>query len=253
MWQTIENEWLDPALNKGPFVLSHGDLGPQNILVDKDFNIAGILDWEWSSVVPVQCLTPIEWIDNGSYLSYLPADTLRGYHRHVERFTQLVEKQEVARYGEGNTLLADLWKERSTKTHMIFLPVFCSTKGPIGQWGELSIREDAWQKCLAEDAKMVTQDRSHEHPLTKNHTFDITKVDSCGWCEFEFGYRIKSLGKDVRDSFWGKGQESEEYLKKRLQFLNSGPKTFRGQKHAIQLAQIIDFPFEGDPAMNPDK
>jgi hypothetical protein len=38
----------------GPFILMHGDLNQQNILVDNDYNITGIIDWEWSTTVPFQ-------------------------------------------------------------------------------------------------------------------------------------------------------------------------------------------------------
>ena len=32
----------------------HGDLNPQNILIDDDYNICGVIDWEWSTTIPFQ-------------------------------------------------------------------------------------------------------------------------------------------------------------------------------------------------------
>jgi Phosphotransferase enzyme family len=43
----------------GPFVLMHGDLTQQNILVDEDYNISGIVDWEWSATVPIHLFLAI--------------------------------------------------------------------------------------------------------------------------------------------------------------------------------------------------
>ena len=37
----------------------HGDLTKQNILVDQNYNISGVIDWEWSILLPLQLfLTP---------------------------------------------------------------------------------------------------------------------------------------------------------------------------------------------------
>ena len=54
----VTESWLDPALDCGPFVLMHGDLDIQNLLWDDDLNLVAVLDWEWSSVIPLQFLVP---------------------------------------------------------------------------------------------------------------------------------------------------------------------------------------------------
>lgn len=41
-----------------------------NLLFDKDYNLAGIVDWEWSRVVPLQFMTPPIWL-NGSQLDFV--------------------------------------------------------------------------------------------------------------------------------------------------------------------------------------
>ncbi|KAE8353701.1 kinase-like domain-containing protein [Aspergillus coremiiformis] len=45
---------LLPELNKAPFAMDHGDLSPQNILIDAQHNITGIIDWGFSAKVPFQ-------------------------------------------------------------------------------------------------------------------------------------------------------------------------------------------------------
>ncbi|KAI9827433.1 MAG: hypothetical protein M1832_004782 [Thelocarpon impressellum] len=54
--------WVLPEHNHGPFVLMHGDLRPSNIIIDEDFNIRAIIDWEWSRTVPLQFFIPPTWI-----------------------------------------------------------------------------------------------------------------------------------------------------------------------------------------------
>jgi len=45
----------DPAFDGAPFYLCHPDLGYQNILVDADGNVTGIVDWDNASTRPRQC------------------------------------------------------------------------------------------------------------------------------------------------------------------------------------------------------
>lgn len=40
------------------------------LLFDKDYNPAGIVDWEWSRVVPVQFMVPPVWL-SGSHLDFV--------------------------------------------------------------------------------------------------------------------------------------------------------------------------------------
>ena len=56
----VNEDW-----DRGPFVLSHGDLRLSNILVeemDDELQIRGIIDWEWASTVPRQFFLPPTWL-----------------------------------------------------------------------------------------------------------------------------------------------------------------------------------------------
>ncbi|KAK7429752.1 hypothetical protein QQZ08_003778 [Neonectria magnoliae] len=55
--EIIASEW-----DSGPFMLSHSDLRPANIIVDDDLNIRSIIDWEWACTVPRQFFMPPSWI-----------------------------------------------------------------------------------------------------------------------------------------------------------------------------------------------
>ena len=52
-------------LNEGPFFLCHGDTHEDNFMVDEEFNITGIIDWEHAHTEPLQkvCASPL-WIDD---------------------------------------------------------------------------------------------------------------------------------------------------------------------------------------------
>ncbi|KAL2366033.1 hypothetical protein RJZ56_001037 [Blastomyces dermatitidis] len=63
--QGIVMEWVKQEYNHGPFILMHGDLRPSNIVIDDNFNITSILDWEWSHTLPVQLFAvPPYWLTN---------------------------------------------------------------------------------------------------------------------------------------------------------------------------------------------
>lgn len=60
----IEWSLIDPGIIQGksivqerPFVLAHPDLDNQNILVNDDGSLAGIIDWDWIAAVP-HCIGP---------------------------------------------------------------------------------------------------------------------------------------------------------------------------------------------------
>ncbi|KAM4063675.1 phosphotransferase enzyme family protein [Hirsutella rhossiliensis] len=53
---------VDARWDDGPFVLTHTDLRCANIIIDDDFRIRGVIDWEWASTVPRQFFTPPLWI-----------------------------------------------------------------------------------------------------------------------------------------------------------------------------------------------
>lgn len=60
--ERIFHQVIDSQLDEGPFVLNHLDLRSSNIIVDNNLQIQGIIDWEFSSTVPRQVLTPPSWI-----------------------------------------------------------------------------------------------------------------------------------------------------------------------------------------------
>ncbi|KAM3497916.1 hypothetical protein MY10362_008745 [Beauveria mimosiformis] len=57
------------AVNNGPFVLHHPDLLLRNIIVNDDMEIQGIIDWEFTNVVPLPLFVPPLWAIGSGALS----------------------------------------------------------------------------------------------------------------------------------------------------------------------------------------
>jgi hypothetical protein len=60
--EDLKNRLASVVEDRPPFVLTHSDLRPTNIIVDEDLQIQGIIDWEWASTVPRQFFLPPTWI-----------------------------------------------------------------------------------------------------------------------------------------------------------------------------------------------
>ncbi|KAH8661725.1 hypothetical protein BGZ61DRAFT_368626 [Ilyonectria robusta] len=63
----VLDTWLDSAADKGPFVLIWDmNMLMSNLLFDEELTLVGVLDWEWSWVIPAQMLVPPVWLTGGS-------------------------------------------------------------------------------------------------------------------------------------------------------------------------------------------
>lgn len=60
--ERVFDQLIDACSEKGPFVLSHLDLRTPNIIVNKQLQIQGIIDWEFAITVPLKVFTPPSWI-----------------------------------------------------------------------------------------------------------------------------------------------------------------------------------------------
>jgi hypothetical protein len=107
LFRQYAQQWVDPLLDNGPFVMVHGDLEPFNLIVNDDMKIISVLDWEWSRVVPRQFFVPPLWLRycDTTKLAYdfVYQDYLKRFHRLLD----LIRTQELERFGQA--LLADEW------------------------------------------------------------------------------------------------------------------------------------------------
>lgn len=98
--QFATEKWLDPVLDSGPFVLTHGDLNPHNLMVNEDMDIVALLDWEWSRVVPLQFFVPPTWLTDRETDSLAWPVIYARYVNELDKFRTIVRDRELARYGE---------------------------------------------------------------------------------------------------------------------------------------------------------
>lgn len=100
LFREYTENWVDPSLDQGPYVLVHGDLQPFNLMVNNEMAIISVLDWEWSRVVPCQFFTPPLWLKNLDTTN-LAYDFV--YQEYLDRFGDLqniVRSRELQRYGD---------------------------------------------------------------------------------------------------------------------------------------------------------
>lgn len=76
--QDLKNRLPSIVENQHPFVLTHTDLRPTNIIVDENMQIQGIIDWEWARTVPRQFFLPPTWIAG------CPPDMVSGVEFRIE-------------------------------------------------------------------------------------------------------------------------------------------------------------------------
>lgn len=109
-------QFIDPALNLQPFVLSHGDLRPPNIIVNEDLSLAGIIDWEWSGTVPVQFFRPPLWLGGVDATSPRDMKYRSGYS---ELYDSLVDAN---KHPNASQTLASEWGPHLSSSLHLFLP-----------------------------------------------------------------------------------------------------------------------------------
>lgn len=102
--------WLDVGRDEGPFVLVHGDLHLSNLVFDDEFHVIGVLDWEWSSAVPVQYFTPPLWLSGRDTVQLAnPTSWQLFLKTALKDFLEIVKARETKMF--GNLLLHSEWSQ----------------------------------------------------------------------------------------------------------------------------------------------
>ena len=91
-----------------PFVLMHGDLRPSNILLDPEsFDVTGLIDWEWTRVVPMRLVTPPFWLHDVPINLFSQADPAP-YLKQVAIFLSHLKALEAARLLVEGIMLSEV-------------------------------------------------------------------------------------------------------------------------------------------------
>lgn len=111
----VTEKWFDASKDDGPFVLTHGDLHNHysNMLCDHDLNLVGVIDWEWSQVVPLQLFTPPVWLKNTTVDSLALNQWL--FQKEVRYLLEELRLVEDAR--GGPRALSQEWAKMETWCH----------------------------------------------------------------------------------------------------------------------------------------
>ncbi|KAH9899089.1 hypothetical protein F4778DRAFT_782682 [Xylariomycetidae sp. FL2044] len=108
IFREFAEKWVDPRYDAGPFVMVHGDFQPFNLLVDEEQKIVGVLDWEWSRVVPLQYFIPPLWLKYASPSDWAHRNAYDDFYlKRSDELHAIVQKLERQKY--GNQMLADEW------------------------------------------------------------------------------------------------------------------------------------------------
>lgn len=99
--------WMDCSLDRGPFVLVHGDFEPFNLIVNERMNITSVLDWEWSRVVPLQFFKPPLWLKTPDTTKLAWNFVYQDYLKSLDQLLEIVRTREREKY--GNELLSNEW------------------------------------------------------------------------------------------------------------------------------------------------
>lgn len=96
-----------PLRNDGPFPLIHSDFASWNVLVDDDYNVVGVIDWEYSHTGPWEMvhfamgfmptpapMSPSEWYDSAG----MPLkENLKKTFKEMEEYVDVVRQVEQAK------------------------------------------------------------------------------------------------------------------------------------------------------------
>ena len=93
-----------PIRNHGPFPLIHSDFASWNVVVDDDYKVLGLIDWEfarsgpWETVHFPSCfmptpapMSPTEWYDDDGMPTY--PDVIKGF-REMDEYVDVVRQVE---------------------------------------------------------------------------------------------------------------------------------------------------------------
>ncbi|TFK32240.1 hypothetical protein BDQ12DRAFT_716531 [Crucibulum laeve] len=134
-----------PSLDTFPFPLMHTDLSQMNILVDNNFNIKGILDWDdWACRLPLQCAVMCPAMISAG--NNLPHDTLLHKDRlaFIDHFSSAISSSDL-----HDDIVVHLLSIMANDELQVFQSSIKS-KGVYAYWvTKYSIRSTQWIKAAS--------------------------------------------------------------------------------------------------------
>lgn len=107
----LPNFWTQ-TLRNGPFVLTLPDLHQSNMFVDEDWNIVGVIDFEFAPVQPQQMVGVPHWLSDKS-IDELVGPALDEYKELHDQFIDVLAVEEANR-GQGHAFSGRLREDWRT-------------------------------------------------------------------------------------------------------------------------------------------
>ncbi|EGX88312.1 Protein kinase-like domain [Cordyceps militaris CM01] len=149
--------WLDPKMDEGPFVLVHGDLQLSNLMLDDDARVIGVLDWEWSRIVPLQFLTPPLWLSGTDFVQLGHPNSWCLFHmKQLADFLRILKVQEDKMF--QNSTLYDEWSGRTENAEPL-------VANALESWTDMELFAHNWLGKAVSPTDEVLRAFADEDPL----------------------------------------------------------------------------------------
>lgn len=106
--RNLRDKWLSLNYENGPFPIWCDDLRPQNVMIDEDGKVVGVVDWEFTYTAPVEFSNAPPWwilLERPEYWSKGLDDWCEKYAERLEVFLQAMEDcEEDAGWTHGGPL-----------------------------------------------------------------------------------------------------------------------------------------------------
>ncbi|KAF2971928.1 hypothetical protein GQX73_g1641 [Xylaria multiplex] len=91
--RVVAHNYIKRELRNGPFLLQHTDLHASNILVDKDWNVTGLIDLEWICALPAEKLAVPYWL-TGCAIDDIEGEKLDKFDLVRQEFMHIFKEEE---------------------------------------------------------------------------------------------------------------------------------------------------------------
>ena len=115
--RVLSHVHIKRELRNGPFLLQLTDFHASNILVDKQWNVTGLIDLEWICALPTEMLEVPYWL-TGCAIDQIKGEKLDHFHKVRQEFMRVFEDEEQAtkaKAGHNITLsevMQDVWESK---------------------------------------------------------------------------------------------------------------------------------------------
>ncbi|POR34351.1 Uncharacterized protein TPAR_05431 [Tolypocladium paradoxum] len=115
--RVVSQVYIKRELRNGPFLLQLTDFHASNILVDKQWNVTGLIDLEWICALPSEMLAVPYWL-TGCSIDRIEGEKLDQFDQVRRAFMHIFEEEEQATKAEAShditlsKVMQDMWNSK---------------------------------------------------------------------------------------------------------------------------------------------